>query len=186
MSDDLAPSTELAVQTDDLAGVDMPPALAAIRQSIAASLDDLNALVAAGDVEAILVGVAVLDTIRRDIGVLRQAAGNAAADLMPEKMMAIDNVGLFERKASAKRTTDWDAILSAVRARALVDSDTGEMVESPSVAVDRMMELVQAIVPLYKSTAAKQGGLSAAAIDKDAVQDTEWKPADVVYRPAKK
>ncbi len=186
MSDDSTTGTELVIQTDDLAGVSMPPALAAIRQSIAASLDDLNDLVAAGDVEAILVGVAVLDTIRRDIGMLRQAAGTAAADLMPDKMVAIDNVGLFERKAAAKRTTDWDAILSAVRARALVDSDTGEMVESPSVAVDRLLELVQAIVPLYKSTGAKQGGLAAAAIDKDAVQDTEWKPADVVYRPAKK
>jgi hypothetical protein len=182
---DPTPSTDLAIPADDLAGIDLPPALAQIRAAIAASLDDLNALVAEGDVEAILVGIAVLDTIKRDLGVLRQAAGNAAADLMPDKMMALDGVGLFERKAAAKRTTDWDAILTAVRQRALVDTDTGEVVDDPAVAVARMEELVRGIVPMYRSTAAKQGGLSAAGIDKDSVQDTEWKPADVTFRAAK-
>ena len=54
------------------------------------------------------------------------------------------------------------------------------------VITHRMANLVRAIVPLYKSTAAKQAGLSAAAIDKDSVQDTEWNRPDVTFRPAKK
>jgi hypothetical protein len=177
-------STEL-VPTYDLNTVALPPALASIRQSIAAAVDDIEALAEAGDIDTLLVGVAVLDTIRKDLAALRSTAGVAAAEHMPDKMYALEGVGLFERKVPSKRATDWDAILNAVRQRAIADPDTGELADNPVAAVDKALDLIRAIVPLYKSTNAKQAGLTGAGIDKDDVQDTEWRAPDVTFRPTK-
>lgn len=174
--------SDLVPVNDELDTVALPPALRSIREAIGAALDDLKALDEAGDLDGLLVGIAVLDIIRRDLGVLRSAAGSAASGHMDSKMVALEGVGLFEKKSDVKRTTDWDELLKEIRQRSLVDTDTGEMVDDPSVAVDRCLNLVRAIVPLYRSTAAKQGGLNGAGIDKDRVQDSEWKAANVVYK----
>lgn len=186
MSDDPIPGTDIATTNDALDTVASPPELNAIRRSISDAADSVRALAESGDLDQILVGIAVIDTLRRDLALLRSTAGGLAADLMPDSEVLMEGVGAFERRASAKRVTDWEAILTAIQTRSIVDADTGEFVEDPRVAVDRMANLVRAIVPLYKSTAAKQAGLSAAAIDKDSVQDTEWNRPDVVFRPTKK
>jgi len=160
----------------------IPDNLQSIRLAIGAALDDLKALDQAGDLDGLLVGIAVLDILRRDLGELRAAAGAAASKHMDKKTYALDHVGLFERKADVKRTTDWDTLLRQIRQRALVNTETGEVVETPDEAVQRCLDLIKEIVPLYRSTAAKQGGLSAAGIDKDDVQDSEWKAPNVVYK----
>ncbi len=170
---------------DGLANVELPPALAAIRAAIAASLDDLRDLEAADDLNGILVGIAVIDVIRKDLADLRQAAGVAAAERMDSKQVALEGIGLFERKAAAKRVTDWDAILSLLESRAVVDPATGEVVDDPREAVSRLTALFRKVVPLYRSTGAKQAVLSEAGIDRDAVQDTEWRAPDVVFRASK-
>lgn len=187
MSDDTTPGAEVVpVDTNDgLDRVALPPELDRVRRSISDAADEVRELAESGDWEQILVGIAVIDTLRRDLALLRSTAGGLAADLMPEKEHLMEGVGAFERRASAKRVTDWDAILSAIQTRSIVDADTGEFVEDPRVAVDRMAKLVRAIVPLYRSTAAKQGGLVDARIDRDDVQDTEWGRPDVTFRPAK-
>lgn len=177
--------SDLVPFDDPLAEVQLPPTLAAIRLAIGNALDDIKALEEAGDLEGLLVGVAVLDIIRRDLGVLRAEAGRAASGQMDEKVVALNHVGLFERKADVKRTTDWDTLLGEMRRRALVDPETGEVVEDPADAVDRLLGLVREIVPLYRSTAAKQGGLTGAGIDKERVQDSEWKAPNVVYKGKK-
>jgi len=177
--------TELVPFDDQLTEVQLPPNLAAIRLAIGNALDDIKALEEAGDLDGLLIGVAVLDIIRRDLGVLRAEAGRAASGQMQEKVVALTHVGLFERKADVKRTTDWDAIISEIRKRALVDVETGEMVDDPAEAVERALALVREIVPLYRSTGAKQGGLKGAGIDKDQVQDSEWKAPNVVYKGKK-
>lgn len=177
--------TELVPVDPDLTGVSLPPNLRTIREAIGAALDDLNALDEAGDLDGLLVGIAVIDIIRRDLGVLRSAAGVAASRHMDEKTLAMEGVGLFEKKADVKRTTDWDTLLGEIRRRSLADFDTGEVVDDAGEAVDRCLALVREIVPLYRSTAAKQGGLKSAGIDKDNVQDSEWKAPNVVYRGIK-
>jgi hypothetical protein len=177
--------TDLVPVNEELDTAALPPGLQSIREAIGAALDDLNALDAAGDLDGLLVGIAVLDIIRRDLGVLRSAAGTAASGHMDSKMIALEGVGLFEKKADVKRTTDWDELLKEIRRRSLVDTDTGEVVEDPQVAVDRCLDLIRTIVPLYRSTSAKQGGLTGAGIDKDRVQDSEWKAANVVYKGKK-
>ncbi len=170
------------IPAHDEVDVQLPPGLQAIRAAIGASLDDVKALDESGDLTGLLVGIAAIDTIRRDLGDLRSVAGAAAAGHMESKQVAIDNVGLFERKSDVKRTTDWDAIIGEIRRRALVDSDTGEVVDDPALAVERCLALIRDIVPLYRSTSAKQGGLSGAGIDKEQVQDSEWKAPNVVFK----
>lgn len=177
--------SDLVPVNDELDKAVLPPGLQNIREAIGAALDDLKALDEAGDLDGLLVGIAVLDIIRRDLGVLRAEAGRAASGHMDSKTLALEGVGLFEKKADVKRTTDWDCLLGEIRRRSMVDTETGEMVEDPSEAVDRCLALIRDIVPLYRSTAAKQGGLAGAGIDKDRVQDSEWKAANVVYKGKK-
>ncbi|MFZ4431575.1 MAG: hypothetical protein ACOYOQ_00110 [Microthrixaceae bacterium] len=139
-----------------------------------------------GDLDGVLIGLAVLDVIRKDLGDLRSDVGAAGAALMTErgeKQIAMEGVGLFERKPDSKRTTDWDAILNEIRQRARVTPD-GEVITDAAEAIDRVIELVRLVVPLYRSTNAKQAGLATAGIPKDDVQTTEWKVPNVVYRPA--
>lgn len=176
------PTTDLTPVDDKTPQVDALPDLAAVRDAISSASADLAALAEAGDWESILMGIAVLDTIRRELSILRSTAGGIAAELMPDKEYLVPGVGLWERRSTAKRVTDWDAILNAIQNRALVDTKTGEVIEDPRIAVDRMYRLIKAIVPLYRSTAAKQGGLSEAGIDKEAVQDTSWGRADVTFK----
>lgn len=155
--------------------------LVVIRDMIGAAYKDARRLQEAGDWEGLLLGLATLDILRRDIATLRDAVGEMAAPLMPEKAIPIEGVGLFTRRATSKRTTDWDTLLGEIRGRALV-TDDGEIVEDPVEAVDAALALIRSIVPLYRSTAAKQGGLSDAGIDRETVQDDEWKAPNVSFK----
>ena len=102
-----------------------------------------------------------------------------------DKQAIVDGYGLFERRSAVKRVTDWDAILDRIATRSLYDAD-GEAVADPAIAVSRHEALVRSIIPLYRSTSAKQGGLSAAGIDKSDVQDDEWAIPNVTFKESLK
>ena len=137
------------------------------------------------DLAALLKLVGSLDRARKALAETRDALGAKAAQLMDDKQAIVDGYGLFERRSAVKRVTDWDAILDRIATRSLYDAD-GEAVADPAIAVSRHEALVRSIIPLYRSTSAKQGGLSAAGIDKSDVQDDEWAIPNVTFKESLK
>lgn len=177
-------STEVAKVDPDPAavvGVLGMPEVTAIRAGILASYARMIELADDGDLDRLLVGLAVCDIIANDLRDLRSEVGARAHRLMDRRRVSIEHVGTFERQATLKRATDWDAILTEIRGRALVD-EHGEVVDDPVAAVDRCLELVRKIVPLYESTGAKQGGLKDAGVNLDSVQRQVDKTPNVTWK----
>ena len=153
-----------------------------LREQIADADTKINELVEAGDTEGLAWGIASVAILLRDLRTLENAAKTGLHKAMAANdqwEMIVEGLGEFSRVMSGGSTkTDWAPLKEMIRNRALVDTDTGEMIDDPAEAVDRCLELIFEVAPLTPSTNARVGAMkSTLGLDKDQIDDINEKQA---------
>lgn len=151
-----------------------------LRQQIADADARISDLVKQGDTEGLAWGIASVQILLRDLRTLDQAAKVGLHEAMERKgewELLIEGLGEFSRVMSGGSTkTDWAPLREMIRNRALVNTETGEMVDDPAEAVDRALELVFEVAPLTPSTNARVGAMkNTLGLDKDQIDDINEK-----------
>lgn len=144
--------------------------VAALRVAIGGMMDEVSALVEAGDWEALIRGLEPLQQVLGDLRLIEQQAKRGIADTMPERKVTVEGVGTVERKAKITRKGwDSDELLRKIIAGAILDEETGELPESPMVAADLILQELRAVLPITGSLGWRVGALRDRGIDPD-----EW------------
>ena len=142
----------------------------ALRVAIGAMVDDVAALVEAGDWETLIRGLEPLQQVLGDLRIVEQQVKRGIADTMPERRVTVEGVGTVERKAKVSRKNwDSDELLRKLIARAILDSETGELPSSPIVAADLILQELRAVMPITGSLGWRVTALRERGIDPD-----EW------------
>jgi hypothetical protein len=119
--------------------------------------------------EALVVWNELADSIRR-LTAARDDAGNDLAEDMPEKMMVLEGVGVFEKHLKKNRTK-WakDDLLRVVLDSRIEepDPDTGEFRVREETPLEKVLDVYN--LPSPRTTALKARG-----IDADEFCESEW------------
>jgi hypothetical protein len=117
-----------------------------------------------GDYTQLLYAMQGLRAIKADLDTLLREVENDVARLLPEKKMAIDNIGQVERRTSITRKWESESLLTSILKETLTDKETGEL--SPQVLA-RVDAVLKAALPLTGSLGWRITGLQAIGIDPD-------------------
>lgn len=144
-------------------------ALAALRAAIGRLDGERGDLAAAGDVDALAVGLAGLRTLQRDLRALADAVEADVAALMDGPRLVVDGLGVLERHRRAERVRwDGEAILQRLVRLALDPDGTGELPASPIEAVTAVIgALAECSTITLPSTSWRTTALRARGIDVD-------------------
>lgn len=147
-----------------------PSPVVALREAIGAMVDDVTALVEAGDWEALVRGLEPLQQVLGDLRLVEQQAKRGIAATMPDRRVTVDGVGTVERKARITRKNwDSDELLRKIIAGAILDEATGEVPSSPVVAADLILQELRAVMPITGSLGWRVTALRERGYDPD-----EW------------
>lgn len=142
----------------------------ALRVAIGAMMDDVAALVEAGDWEALIRGLEPLQQVLGDLRLIEQQVKRGIADTMPERRVTVEGVGTVERKAKVTRKNwDSDELLRKIIAVAILDRETGELPSSPMIAADLILQELRAVMPITGSLGWRVTALRERGFDPD-----EW------------
>lgn len=117
-----------------------------------------------GDYTQLLHAMLGLRAIKADLDTLLREVENDVTRLLPEKKMAIDNVGQVERRTSITRKWESESLLTSILKETLTDKETGEL--SPQILA-RVDAVLKAALPLTASLGWRVTGLQAIGIDPD-------------------
>lgn len=117
-----------------------------------------------GDYTQLLYAMQGLRAIKADLDTLLREVENDVARLLPEKKMAIDDIGQVERKTTINRKWESGNLLVALLKATLVDPETGEL--SPQTLA-RVEAVLKEALPLTASLGWRVTGLQALGINPD-------------------
>ena len=150
----------------------VPSAVQTLREQIAAADTQRQALVEAGDLDALAAGLAQLRQITADMRLLAQAVEDDVVSLMPDKRYTLQGVGTLERRKGTDRR-QWDSLeLARLLVLAeLVDPATGEIDRTgdPVEVVGRVVAALVACAPFTSSM-----GWRVTALRDRGINPDEW------------
>lgn len=147
-----------------------PASAADVCVGIDAMSESVKELAEAGDWESLARGLAPLQDVLRQMRFLETQVKTSLAEILPERLVTIENVGTVERfRKTTRKNWDSEELLRSIVHIALVDEETGEIPSSPIEAVERVLNEIRACVPFTGSTAWRVGALKERGFDPD-----EW------------
>lgn len=121
-----------------------------------------------GDYVQLLYAMQGLKAIKGDLDTLLREVENDIARLLPEKKMAIDNIGQVERRTSITRKWESEELLNQILKETLADKETGEISQQ---LLARLAAVLKAALPLTASLQWRVTGLTSLGIEADDYSD---------------
>lgn len=140
------------IATPELAADPEVNVLELLRGAIGAMDERRAELVEAGDWEGLVVGLSSMRRLSADLRALADLVERDVAELLPERRVELEGVGVIEKqKRTTRRAWESDRLLAAVVRKALDPEGTGEIPYSPMEAVAALTGALTAVVPFTGS-----------------------------------
>lgn len=153
-----------------------PDALRPLRTAVAQLDDQRKELAEAGEYERLIYGLAALVPLLRDLRELERALKQDIAELLPEKRVEVEGVGVVERRTSTsyKGWQSEDLLREIVQSCSTVD-ENGELHTDP----ERLIAVLKQAVPFTGSLGWRVGVLRDLGFDVDEWSTSTPGPATV-------
>lgn len=127
-------------------------------------------LAEAGEWQSLAFGLVALKKITDDLRTLIRSVEDDVVRLLPEKRAVVEGLGVLERKRSSDRRA-WrsDELLDELLRLAVVDPETGEVLDDEAAIRARFLQVLVDCVPFTGSLGWRISALRALGIDPD-----EW------------
>lgn len=147
------------------------PSVGSFREALMVA-DDMRAnLVQERDWLQLCHAVEGLKVIKRDLDILLRQCEEDAANLMPEKKVAVDGFGVIERRTASSRKWESETLLMDICRQVLDPEGTGE------INVSRVIDLIgvlKKVMPITGSLGWRVTALKDQGIDPDNYSDISF------------
>lgn len=141
----MTPAKEIVPVGDSVVALDTT---ASLQADLLRADDRRRELVAAGDWQTLTYGLVEFRKIKNDLDALVREVEENIASLLPEKKVALDGLGVIERRTASSRKWDSEGLLKDLVRATLDPEGTGEVhVQN----VMNLIELLKKVLPLTGS-----------------------------------
>lgn len=150
-----------------------PSSLTDLRRIITALDTQRSELREAGDLNSLAYGLAQVRALMADLRYIAELVETDVADLMPDRNVDIDGLGRIERrKATDRKSWDWDQLLPRLIRLAIDPDGTGELLDGADL-MEAMKGIITDVIGVTPSKSPRITALRAQGIDPDEYAETK-------------
>lgn len=122
------------------------------------------------DWRALAEGLVQLQEFKKNLGILIDAIETNINELLPEKKVVIEGLGIIEKRTSTSRKWESETLIDHI-VRECLDTGTGEITPSD---VFRLVETLKKVLPLTASLGWRTTALKEIGFDPDSYSDVTF------------